>query len=201
MPPRLRTTPPRCNPDASLLRLETPAACPVPGARDCARNGRCEYRRPESDGRRPPSRRNVSSTPGLLALESGRLPDRARRGGCGRVSGRPLRLERPRPDAGAASRGGGPRPLGRPRERDSRSRGLLGPESGSRPRGRSRSARVERDEPRPGQWLARFLRTRCPAAGCGPGPRSAGPHALYRSFERRRQLHLDEGVHRDGRES
>src|SRR6266480_2746254 len=90
-----RTDCQRCIPDASLLRLKTPATSPVPGARDRPRNGRGQHRRPESDGRRPPPRRNVSASPGLLALESRRVPDRARRGGCERVSRRPLRLVRP----------------------------------------------------------------------------------------------------------
>jgi len=91
---------------------------------------------------------------GLLALESRRLPDRARRDGCERLSRRPLRLERPRSDAGTAPRGRRPEPLGRSRERDAEPRTQLGPEPGSRPCGRPRPAGGQRDRPRPGEWLS-----------------------------------------------
>src|SRR5437016_83763 len=128
--------------------------CDLARLRDELRNGRGQYRGPGSDGRRPPPRRNVSASPGLLALESRRLPDRARRDGCERLSRRPLRLERSRSDAGTAPLGRRPEPLGRSRERDAEPRTQLGPEPGSRPRGRPRPAGGQRDRPRPGEWLS-----------------------------------------------
>src|SRR6266511_2267830 len=57
------------SPDASLLRLETPATRPLPGAGHCARSGRGERCRPPESEWRPHARRNVPAPPGLSALE------------------------------------------------------------------------------------------------------------------------------------
>src|SRR5439155_1531604 len=70
--PRPRVRIAKVNPDGSLLRLETPAPRPLPGAGDRARSGRGECGRPPDGGRRPHARRNVSAPPGLHALESWR---------------------------------------------------------------------------------------------------------------------------------
>src|SRR5438093_7446261 len=68
--PRPRVRIAKVDPDASLLRLETPAPRPLLGAGDCARSGRGECGRPTDGRRRPHARRNVSAPPGIHALES-----------------------------------------------------------------------------------------------------------------------------------
>src|SRR5712692_12121191 len=57
--PRSRVHIAKVDPDASLLRLETPAPRPLLGAGDCARRGRGECGRPPDGGWRPHARRNV----------------------------------------------------------------------------------------------------------------------------------------------
>src|SRR6266571_7571409 len=57
------------NPDASLLRLETPATRPLPGAGHCARSGRGDRCRPPESEWRPHARRNVPAPLGLSAFE------------------------------------------------------------------------------------------------------------------------------------
>src|SRR5437879_13028828 len=97
---------PKVDPDASLLRLETPAPRPLLGAGDCAWSGRGECGRPPDGRGRTHARRNVSAPPGLHALKSRRDLDRP---GCGRresVASRPVRVERARPHPGA-TRGAG----------------------------------------------------------------------------------------------
>src|SRR3989475_11948011 len=88
--------------DASLLRLETPAPRPVPGAGDRARSSRGECGRPPDGGRRTDARRNVSATPGLHALESRRDFDRPGCGGLESIARGPVRVQRARPHAGPA---------------------------------------------------------------------------------------------------
>src|SRR3989442_2573536 len=64
MPPASRILA-KVNPDASLLRVETPASRPLPGAGGCARCGRGEGGRPPHSGRRAPARPYGSPTPSL----------------------------------------------------------------------------------------------------------------------------------------
>src|SRR3989454_5587055 len=146
--PRPRVRIAKVDPDASLLRLETPAPRPLSGPGGRARSGRGEFGRPPDGRRRTHARRNVSAPPGLLALESRRDLDRPE---CGRresIARGPVRVERARPHAGAA-RGPGRvvepvrctvwLPVG-PRER-------FGPTGRSRRPGCAGPARTERDPP------------------------------------------------------
>src|SRR5881396_3985236 len=103
-PPRVRIA--KVDLDASLLRLETPAPCPLLGAGDCAWSGRGECGRPPDGRRRTHARRNVPAPPGLLARESRRDLDCPECDGCESIARGPVRVERARPHAGAA-RGSG----------------------------------------------------------------------------------------------
>src|SRR5438093_7707857 len=93
--PRPRVRIAKVDPDASLLRLETPAPRPLLGAGDCARSGRGECGRPTDGRRRPHARRNVSAPPALHALEPRRNFDCPERDGRESIAGRPVRVEPP----------------------------------------------------------------------------------------------------------
>src|SRR5207245_713317 len=67
--PRTRVCVAKVDPDASVLRLETPATRPLRRGGDRTRNGRGEYRRPLESGRRARARWNVPAPPGLPAFE------------------------------------------------------------------------------------------------------------------------------------
>src|SRR5881409_2786273 len=99
-PPRVRIA--KVDPDASLLRLETPAPRPLLGAGDCTWSGRGECGRPPDGRRRTHARRNVSAPSGLLALKSRRDLDRPECDGRESIARGPVRVERARPHAGAA---------------------------------------------------------------------------------------------------
>src|SRR3989454_2156101 len=100
--PRPRVRIAKVDPDASLLRLETPAPRPLLGAGDGAWSGRGECGRPPDGRRRTHARRNVSAPPGLLVLESRHDLDRPECDGRESIARGPVRVERARPHAGAA---------------------------------------------------------------------------------------------------
>src|SRR3989475_1186827 len=132
--------------DASLLRLETPAARPLLRAGDGAWSGRRECGRPPDGGRRTHARWNVSAPPGLHALESRRDFDRPGCGGLESIARSPVRVERARPHAGPAP---GPgrvvEPLRRSRRLPIGPRERFGPAARSRRHGCAGPARGEPD--------------------------------------------------------
>src|SRR5437667_10193410 len=156
--PRTRVHTAKVDPDASVLRLETPATRPVRRGGDRTRNGRGEYRRPLESGRRACARRNVPAPPGLHALESRRNPRRAERGRCESGPRGPVRFLRTRAHAGS------PRRRGRVDGTVGRTREFLGgpgerirSQSGPGGHGCPRATGTERDPRRSLQRIAGFL--------------------------------------------
>src|SRR5437899_5429462 len=157
--PRTRVHTAKVDPDASVLRLETPATRPVRRGGDRTRNGRGEYRRPLESGRRACARRNVPAPPGLHALESRRNPRRAERGRCESGPRGPVRFLRTRAHAGSPRRRGGvDRTVGRPREFVGDPGERIRSEPGPRRHGCPRAAGTERDPRRSRERIAGFLR-------------------------------------------